>query len=98
MSGFRVSYIHIAVAALAALFVSSKQFRFFDCNGMPTISVVAGAITIFLAYALAIAFYRIITTPNPTGTRLRAAVYIGLIGGTLLLTAGFFAVVSHVCP
>jgi hypothetical protein len=98
MRCFGESYFHVAIAALAAVFLSTRQFRYFDCNKMPAVSVIAGAITLFLVYVMAVAFFRILTTPNPTRARLRAAWYVGSIGGALLLTAGMFTMVSHLCP
>jgi len=85
-------------ALLLAVLVSSRQWRYFDCSGMPILSFLGGVATVLLLYGTGELLYRIATAEGPRKERLRAAVPVLLLGGALIPVVGFFTLLTHLCP
>jgi hypothetical protein len=84
------------LALVVALFLSKSQYRFFDCNKMPSLSYVSGVATLLIIYGTAERAYEAITNDEPEEKRsVLATVVVGCIaiGG-----AGFFTMLTHICP
>jgi hypothetical protein len=91
--------LFIRFTALAAAFMLSReQARFFDCNKMPGLSVVTGTVTLLLVYACGEVLYRVAVSELSGGAKLGAAVKITLVGGGAVAVAGFFTMMTHICP
>lgn len=89
----------IRFAALAAAFMLSReQARFFDCNKMPGLSVVSGTVTLLLVYACGEMLYRVAGSDLSREGKLIAAGKIALVGGGVIAVAGFFTMMTHLCP
>jgi uncharacterized BrkB/YihY/UPF0761 family membrane protein len=86
------------MAVTVAFALSGAQFRFFDCNKMPALSVASGALTLLLVYAIAEATYRVATSARPTQEKLLTGAVVVLVGAGLMAAAGFFTLVTHICP
>jgi len=85
-------------AMLAAFILSGLQFPLFDCNKVPVLSVIAGAITLLLIYATAELIY--VIAKSDRSTRAKALTGLGGLCGGLILAAmsGSFAILTHICP
>jgi hypothetical protein len=91
--------LFIRFTALAAAFMLSReQARFFDCNKMPGLSVVSGTVTLVLVYACGEMLYRVAVSDLSGGEKLGAAAKIVLVGGAVVAVAGFFTMITHMCP
>ncbi len=89
----------IRFAALAAAFMLSReQARFFDCNKMPGLSVVSGTVTLLLVYACGEMLYRVAASDLSGEEKLIAALKIAGVGGVVVAVAGFFTMITHMCP
>lgn len=89
----------IRFTALAAAFMLSReQARFFDCNKMPVLSVVSGTVTLLIVYACGEFLYRVAVSDLWGGEKLGAAAKIVLVGGVVVAVAGFFTMITHMCP
>jgi membrane associated rhomboid family serine protease len=83
---------------IAAFILSGLQFPLFDCNKVPVLSVIAGAITLLLIYATAEVIYAIARSDRSTRAKLLTGLG-GLFGGLILVaTSGSVAVLTHICP
>lgn len=85
-------------AVVIAIAAATNQWRFFDCNKLPVLSVVGAVATVFLAYAVFEVVYRIATSDRPERERFAYGVAISLAGLGLVGVAGFFTMISHMCP
>lgn len=85
-------------AGVIALALSTRQAQFFDCNKMATLSVLGGAITLLLVYGLGEALYGALTSPKSRQEKLQAAGAVLLVGGILIIGAGLFTMMTHLCP
>ena len=85
-------------AMLAAFILSGLQFPLFDCNKVPVLSVIAGAITLLLIYATAELIY--VIAKSDRSTRAKALTGLGGLCGGLILAgmSGSFAILTHICP
>jgi hypothetical protein len=86
------------VAVAVAFVLSSAQFRFFDCNKMPALSVASGAVTLVLVYATAEATYNVLTSARPARDKVLLGVCAVLGGAGLVAAAGFVLLITHLCP
>lgn len=93
MSG--IWWVRLA-AAFVALMLSRGQSRFFDCNKMPMLSVLSGTVTLLLVYAMGEALYR--TARSDYGGQIGNAVKVLVGGGALVGAAGWFTLLTHICP
>jgi hypothetical protein len=91
-SGIRV------LAVIVALIVSSKQSRFFDCNKLMGLSVIAGVVTLLLVYGVGERGYSVLTSSRSKEEKLRDGAVVLLGGGVLIGLAGFFTMMTHLCP
>ena len=83
-------------AACVALLLSRGQFRLFDCNKMPALSVLSGTVTLLLVYAMGEALYRV--ARSDYDGRLGQALKVLLGGGVFVGAAGWFTLLTHICP
>lgn len=91
-TGIRLTAIAVAFAA------SNAQFRFFDCNKMPGLSIVAGTATLLLVYGIGEALYHVaVSDPSERGKVTDGAGILGA-GGVLVALSGFFTMMTHLCP
>ncbi len=89
----------IRLAALAAAFMLSREhLRFFDCSGMPGLSVTSGTVTLLLVYACVEVLYRVAISDLSRDEKLVAGVKVALVGGAVVAVAGFFTMMTHFCP
>lgn len=86
------------VAVVLALALSTRQAQFFDCNTMATLSVLGGAITLLLVYGAGEALYGVLTSPKSSQEKLKAGSSVLLVGGILVIGAGLFTMMTHLCP
>ena len=85
-------------AMIAAFILSGLQFPLFDCNKVPVLSVIAGAITLLLIYATAEVIYVIARSDRSTRAKLLTGLG-GLCGGLILVAmSGSFTMLTHICP
>ena len=87
-----------AAAVVLAIWISSRQYRYFDCNGMRTTSLIAGAITLLLLYAAGELLYRTITSDHSSSAKLGVSLKVGALGAVTVTAAAFFTMLTHVCP
>jgi len=86
------------VAVIVALILSSKQSRFFDCNKLMGLSVLGGAAMLLILYGLVEALHGVVTSSRSQQEKLRAGGVL-LVGGVAFLAlAGFFTMMTHICP
>ena len=85
-------------ALLIAILASSKQWRYFDCNGMPILSFLGGVAIVLLLYGTGELLYRIATAEGPRKERLRAAVPVLLLAVSAITAVGGFTLLTHLCP
>ena len=78
--------------------LSREQLRFFDCNRMPGLSVASGTVTLLLVYACVEVLYRVAISDLATDEKLVAGVKVALVGGAVVAVAGFFTMITHLCP
>lgn len=78
--------------------LSREQARFFDCNKMPTLSVMGGTATLLLVYACCEVLYRIAISDQPRDGKLVAGAKVALVGGAAVALAGFVTMMTHLCP
>jgi hypothetical protein len=98
VGGYVTLYI-VRFAAFATAFMLSRgQARFFDCNKMPVLSTLSGTVTLLIVYALGEALYRVASSEQPREAKVGAAVKLTLIGGAATVAAGFFTMMTHLCP
>ena len=91
------SRIAVRLAAfVAALMLSKAQYRFFPCNKMPILSYVAGVATLLVIYATAERVYEAMTSDEPDARRTLGATLV--VGGIATAGAGFFTMMTHLCP
>jgi len=83
-------------ALAVALVLSPSQNRFFDCNKIPLLSYVSGLATLLIIYGTAERAYEAITSGIPEGKRL--AVLTIVVGCIATAGAGFFTMMTHICP
>jgi hypothetical protein len=89
----------IRLAALAfAFMLSREQARFFDCNRIWWLSVLSGTVTLFLVYACGEVLYRITIADASREEKLKARLKVVLIGVAGVAVAGFFTMMTHICP
>jgi hypothetical protein len=89
----------VRVTAFVAAFILSRdQARFFDCNKLPALSVVSGTVTLLLVYACGEVLYRVATSDLARDEKIWAAVKVALVGGAAVAAAGFFTLMTHLCP
>ena len=75
----------VRLAALIAAFIlSGRQFSLFDCNKLPVLSLMAGAVTLLLIYATAELIYVIARSDRSTRTKLLTGLG-GVFGGLILV-------------
>jgi hypothetical protein len=84
------------VALTVALILSKSQDRYFDCNKMPFLSYVSGVATLLIIYGTAERVYEVITSDVPE--RKRSAVVTIVVGSIVTGGAGFFTMMTHICP
>jgi hypothetical protein len=85
------------LAALAvALLLSKSQHRFFDCNKVPFLSYVAGVVTLLIVYGTVERTHDVLTSELPGGRQ--SAVVTIVIGCIAIGAAGFFTMLTHICP
>lgn len=87
-----------ALAVLLALILSGKQSRFFDCNKLMGLSVLAGAATLLLVYGVGETLYSVLTSSRSGEEKVKAGAVVLLGGGVLIGFAGFFTMMTHLCP
>ena len=85
-------------AVVTALLLSNAQFRFFDCNKMPVLSVAGGAVTLLVVYAICEVAYRVARSTRSTRDKLIAGGFVLAGGGGLVALTGFFTLMTHLCP
>jgi hypothetical protein len=85
-------------AFVAAFMLSRDQARFFDCNKMPTLSVLSGTVTLLLVYACGEVLYRVAMSDLARDEKLVAGVKVALVGGAAVAAAGWFTMMTHLCP
>ena len=85
------------MAVAVALLVSGVQFRFFDCNESPALSVVSAALTVLLIYATGEAIYWVATSDTPALNKLVTGMCVALGGVGLVVGVGLFTLVTHMC-
>src|ERR1041385_6709061 len=86
-------------AMLAAFILSGLQFPLFDCNKVPVLSVIAGAITLLLIYATAELIY--VIAKSDRSTRAKGSDWIGrtVRRSSISGYVGFFRNTDpHLCP
>jgi hypothetical protein len=89
----------IRLSAFAAAFMLSReQARLFDCNKMPGLSVMSGTVTLLLVYACCEVLYRVAISDLSRDGKLVAGVKVALVGGGAVAVAGFFTMMTHLCP
>ena len=91
-------YVIRFAALVAAFMLSRDQARFFDCNKLPVLSTIGGTVTLLLVYACGEALVRVAKSDLSRDEKLGAAVKITLLGGAATAIAGFFTVMTHLCP
>jgi len=97
--GCYVTLYFIRFAAFATAFMLSRgQARFFDCNKMPVLSTLSGTVTLLIVYALGEALYRVASSEQSRDAKVGAAVKLTLVGGAATVAAGFFTMMTHLCP
>ena len=84
------------VALAVALILSKSQDRFFDCNKLPLLSYAAGVATLLLLYGTAERVYEATTSGAPEAKRSAALTII--VGCIAIGGAGFFTMLTHICP
>jgi hypothetical protein len=89
----------IRLAALAVAFaVSNAQFRFFDCNKMRALSIAGGVVTILLVYGVGEALYHVASSEPSARGKVGDGAGVLAVGGVLVALAGFFTMMTHLCP
>lgn len=89
----------IRFAALVAAFMLSRdQARFFDCNKVPTLSVLSGTVTLLLVYACGEVLYRVATSDLSREEKLLGGVKVVVVSAAAVAAAGFFTLITHMCP
>lgn len=86
------------IALIVAFMISREQARFFDCNKLPGLSLLSGTVTLLLVYACGEVLYRVAISDLSGEEKLVAAVKIVLVGGVVVAAAGFFTMITHMCP
>ena len=83
-------------ALVVALILSKSQNRFFDCNKIPFLSYVAGVATLLIIYGTAERVHELITSDVPE--EKRSALVTIVVGCMATGAAGFFTMMTHICP
>ena len=78
--------------------LSRDQARFFDCNKVPTLSVLSGTLTLLLVYACGEVLYRVSTSDLSRDEKLLGGVKVVVVSAAAIAAAGFFTLVTHICP
>lgn len=86
------------IAVVASLGLSGAQYRYFPCNKMPILSFLGGVGTLLLLYGVGERLYGIaMEPPSPRGKFADGGVIL-LGGGFVVAGAGFFTLLTHLCP
>lgn len=93
--GFAIARV---LAVFAAVWVSTNQFRYFDCNKMRTTSFVSGIVTVLLAYTTFEVLYRTATSELSDASKVRQGLVVALGGIAIAGAAAFFTMLTHICP
>jgi hypothetical protein len=89
----------IRLAAVAVAFIlSNAQFQHFDCNKMPALSVASGTLTLLLVYATGEAVHSVATSERSTQNKILTGASVAMGGAALVALAGFFTLLTHICP
>jgi hypothetical protein len=86
------------LAVVAAVAISNAQFQYFDCNETCGISFVSGVVTLLAVYATAELLYRVLVSADSDSAKLQQAFVVAIVGCGLVASAGFFTMLTHVCP
>jgi hypothetical protein len=89
--------IRFAAVAVAVM-LSIRQFPLFDCNKIPVLSVASGTLTLLLIYAIGETVYNVVTSPRSTEKKVFTVAGLAVGGGGVVALAGFFTLITHLCP